>query len=103
MFKFFVILLLLLILMATCMGCAAVPAVSSLLVPTEGYTTYKTVTTIKVGTDITLTATTGKASHDIVLSKIVKRDCTTHKLLTTGRICEKRPNINYGPWTFISQ
>jgi len=94
MFKITVIILLFLILFTQCMGCVAVPGVvSAVAIPaTEGYSTYKTITTTKAAVDVTLAINDKKTTNDMVLSSVTGKDCKLQDTFKKGAICESTSN-----------
>ena len=94
MFKITVIILLFLILFTQCMGCVAVPGVvSAVAIPaTEGYSTYKAITTTKAAVDVTLAINDKKTTNDIVLSSVTGKDCKLQDTFKKGAICESTSN-----------
>ena len=94
MFKITVIILLFLILFTQCMGCVAVPGVvSAVALPaTEGYSTYRAITTTKAAVDVTLAINDKKTTNDIVLSSVTGKACKIQDTFKKGTICESISN-----------
>ncbi len=94
MFKITVIILLFFILFTQCMGCVAVPGVvSAVALPaTEGYSTYRAITTTKAAVDVTLAINDKKTTNDIVLSSVTGKDCKLQDTFKKGTICESTSN-----------
>ena len=94
MFKITVIILLFLILFSQCMGCVAVPGVvSAVAIPaTEGYSTFRAITTTKAAVDVTLAINDKKTTNDIVLSSVTGKDCKLQDTFERGSICESISN-----------
>ena len=92
MFKLTVIILLFAILFTQCMGCVAVPGVvSAVAIPaTEGYSTYKTITSTKAAVDLTLAVSDKKTTNDIVLSSVTGKNCKIQDRFKTGKICKNK-------------
>ncbi len=92
MFKVWVIALLILILMSQCMGCVAVPGVvSAVAIPaTEGYSTFKAITSTKAAVDLTLAVNDKKTTNDIVLSSVTGKDCRIQDKFKTGKFCNSK-------------
>ena len=92
MFKITVIILLFAILFTQCMGCVAVPGVvSAVAIPaTEGYSTYRAITTTKAAVDVTLAINDKKTTNDIVLSSVTGKNCKIQNRFTTGKICKNK-------------
>ena len=94
MFKLTVIILLFFILFTQCMGCVAVPGVvgTVALPATEGYSTYRAITTTKAAVDLTLAINDKKTTNDIVLSSVTGKDCKLKDTFERGTICESISN-----------
>jgi len=71
------------------MGCVAVPGVvSAVAIPaTEGYSTYRAITTTKAAVDVTLAINDKKTTNDIVLSSVTGKDCKLQDKFTKGVMC----------------
>ena len=70
----------------------AVPGVvSAVAIPaTEGYSTYKTITSTKAAVDLTLAVSDKKTTNDIVLSSVTGKNCKIQNRFTTGKICKNK-------------
>ena len=81
-------------------GCGTLPAVVG--TSASGYETYKTITFVKGGVDLSLAANGEKTTDDRILSKITGYDCKIRRVLDEGieAVCQQlniksiNPNID---------
>ena len=84
--------------MFTCGGCAGIVALPGALGATaatsESYATYKTITAMKAGIDLSLATSGQKTTNDIIVSTLTGKDCRIYKQLTEGKMCEDKTSIS---------
>ncbi|SVD00308.1 uncharacterized protein METZ01_LOCUS353162 [marine metagenome] len=88
--------------MFTCGGCAGIVALPGALGATaatsESYATYKTITAMKAGIDLSLATSGQKTTNDVIISTLTGKDCRIYKQLTEGKMCENKTSIS--GWQF---